>query len=276
MGEQVRIAVIGHGEVGSRVARSLASAGADVVGFDVKPPAQPTVPLVDSIAYAVAGADVVFTVNSANVALRVAEQVAPLLGADALYADLNVGPPALKRRLADVFAPEQFVDAAAMRLEPRLQLALAGAAAERLHAQLAPLALDVEVVSAAVGDAAARTLTRSLFGKVLASAVVDYLWAAQAMGIEEWAYDELLAEFDAMTAETAKHALTATVGNPKKLEIEMLDIVEMLEGAGYHSMFVPPTQLVYNKVYHSIKVPFGTEAEQHKHASRNEAPAADW
>jgi hypothetical protein len=35
----------------------------------------------------------------------------------------------------------------------------------------------------------------------------------------------------------------------------MLDIVEMLEEADYHSLFVPPTQLVYNKVYHSIKVP---------------------
>lgn len=276
MGEQVRIAVIGHGEVGSVVAGALAAAGADVIGYDVKPPAQPTVVLAESIADAVAGAHVVFTVNSANVALRVADQVAPLLGADALYADLNVGPPALKQRLADVFAPEQFVDTAVLRLEPRLQLALAGTAADRMHARLAPLALDVEVVSAAVGDAAARALTRSLFGKVLASAVVDYLWAAQAMGIEEWAYDELLAEFDAMTAETAKHALTATVGNPKKLEIEMLDIVEMLEGAGYHSMFVPPTQLVYNKMYHSIKVPFGTEAEQAKHASRNEPPAADW
>lgn len=272
----MRIAVIGHGEVGSVVAGALAAAGAEVVGFDVKPPAKPTVPLADSIAEAVAGANLVFTINSANVALRVAEQVAPLLAEDALYADLNVGPPELKVRLAEAFPAGVFVDAAVMAVAPELELAVAGPSAQRLAAVLAELPVAVDVVSENVGAAAARVLTRSILGKVLASAVVDYMWAAEAMGLSEWAYDEMLSEFDAMSAETAKRALTATVGNPKKLEIEMLDIVEMLEGAGYHSMFVPPTQLVYNKVYHSIKVPFGTAAEQERHEHQGDAPAADW
>jgi hypothetical protein len=89
----------------------------------------------------------------------------------------------------------------------------------------------------------------------LAGAVIDYMWAAEAMGLEDWAHDEMLRAFDAMTRDTATGYLEETVKNAKRREIEMLDIVEMLEEASYHSLFVPPTQLVYNKVYHSIKVP---------------------
>lgn len=274
----VRIAVLGLGAEASVIATSLAQAGAEVIGFDVRLPANPPVPLAESIADAVAGADAVLSLNSPTASLRIAEQAAPYLADGALFADLNAGTPALKTKIAAVIPGEVFVDVGMLPAADAgpFTLVAAGPRAARLSELLAPLGLSIAVVSEQVGDAAARVLTRSILAKCLAGVVVDYMWAAEAMGLSEWAYGELLAEFDALSAETAKRYLTQTVSNPKRAEIEMVDIVEMLDSVDYHSIFVPPTQLIYNRIYHSIKVPFGTAAEQERFEHQGDAPAADW
>ena len=259
MTPNIRIAVIGPGDAGSLLARDLTNAGAEVIGFDLIPAPESSTPVVETIDEAVAGADIVLSLNSSSAALRAAERVSGLLAVGAIFADLNTATPALKRKLAEKFAPDTFVDVAMMSplsaTGEQCVLAVAGPAAQTFIDRLAPLGLALELVSDVVGQAAARNLTRSMLSKVLAGAVIDYMWAAEAMGLEDWAHDEMLRAFDAMTRDTATGYLEETVKNAKRREIEMLDIVEMLEEASYHSLFVPPTQLVYNKVYHSIKVP---------------------
>jgi 3-hydroxyisobutyrate dehydrogenase-like beta-hydroxyacid dehydrogenase len=255
----IRISVIGPGDAGSLLARDLATAGAEVIGFDLSPLPDSSTPVAETMDEAVAGANIVLSLNSSSAALRAAERASALLPEGAIYADLNTATPALKRKLAEKFAPDAFVDVAMMSpvsaTDEQSVFAVAGPAAQTFIDLLSPLGLTLELVSDVVGQAAARNLTRSMLSKVLAGAVIDYMWAAEAMGLEDWAHDEMLRAFDAMTRDTATGYLEETVKNAKRREIEMLDIVEMLEEADYHSLFVPPTQLVYNKVYHSIKVP---------------------
>jgi 3-hydroxyisobutyrate dehydrogenase-like beta-hydroxyacid dehydrogenase len=255
----IRIAVIGPGDVAPLLARDLTTAGAEVIGFDLSPLPESSTAVAETIGEAVAGADIVLSLNSSSAALRAAERVSGLLAPGAIFADLNTGTPALKRKLAEKFAPDAFVDVAIMSplsaSDDQSVFAVAGPAAQTFIDRLAPLGLTLELVSDVVGQAAARDLTRSMLSKVLAGAVIDYMWAAEAVGLEDWAHEEMLRAFDAMTRDTATGYLEETVKNAKRREIEMLDIVEMLEEADYHSLFVPPTQLVYNKVYHSIKVP---------------------
>jgi 3-hydroxyisobutyrate dehydrogenase-like beta-hydroxyacid dehydrogenase len=255
--------MIGPGDAASLMAGELGAAGADVIGFDLSPLPESSTPVAETIAEAVAGADVVLSLNSSSAALRAAERVSGLLAAGAIFADLNTATPTLKRKLAEKFAPDAFVDVAVMSpmsaTDEKTVFAVAGPADQTFIDRLAHLGLTLELVSDVVGQAAARNLTRSMLSKVLAGAVIDYMWAAEAMGLEDWAHDEMLRAFDAMTRDTATGYLEETVKNAKRREIEMLDIVEMLEEAGYHSLFVPPTQLVYNKVYHSIKVPHANQ-----------------
>jgi putative dehydrogenase len=255
----IRITVIGPGDAGSLLARDLATAGAEVIGFDLSPLPESSSRVAETMDEAVTGANIVLSLNSSSAALRAAERASALLPEGAIYADLNTATPALKRKLAEKFAPDAFVDVAMMSpvsaTGEQSVLAVAGPAAQTFIDRLTPLGLTLELVSDVVGQAAARNLTRSMLSKVLAGAVIDYMWAAEAMGLEDWAHDEMLRAFDAMTRDTATGYLEETVRNAKRREIEMLDIVEMLEEADYHSLFVPPTQLVYNKVYHSIKVP---------------------
>ena len=90
----MKVAVLGLGEAGGRIAADLVAAGVAVRGWD---PARrhEGVPGADSDLDAVRGADVVLSVNSAAVALDAAARVAGELGPDALYADLNTSSPQL-------------------------------------------------------------------------------------------------------------------------------------------------------------------------------------
>ncbi|TQO20573.1 3-hydroxyisobutyrate dehydrogenase-like beta-hydroxyacid dehydrogenase [Rhodoglobus vestalii] len=262
MSPTLKVAVIGHGEAGSLIAGGLQDAGLVVIGFDPATPANPTVPLTASVNEAVAGADIVLSLNSSTVAFRVAEQVAPMLKEGVIYADLNTGTPALKKKLAALFASGAFADVAIMRPVPglgaKVPMGVSGTAARRFVDLLEPFALNLEFVSDVAGEAAARKLIRSVLAKGIAAVTIDYLWAAESLGLQEWAYEEVQREFDAMSAETAQRYLSGTVKHVKRRQIEMIDVNEMLNESGYLSTIVPAIELTYNRVIHSVKVPFST------------------
>jgi 3-hydroxyisobutyrate dehydrogenase-like beta-hydroxyacid dehydrogenase len=183
----VKVAVLGLGEAGARIAVDLAAAGCSVQGWD---PARRPVAIAnaDSDLDAVRGADVVLSINAAPVALDAARHVADELDADALYADLNTGSPGLKRELAEAL-PVQFADVALIGVVPDSGLetpALAsGAGAERFAELFRPLGMPVEVVGPEPGDAAGLKLLRSVFMKGMAAAALESLEAARAAGVEQ-------------------------------------------------------------------------------------------
>jgi len=189
----MRIAVLGLGEAGGRIATDLVAAGCDVVGFD---PARRPDDLVcaDTAVAAVAGADVVLSVNAATVALETASRVAEALGADALYADLNTAAPDLKRELAAAL-PVAFADVALVGVVPASGLATpalaSGAGAERFAQLFRPLGMPVDVVSGEPGDAAGLKLLRSVFMKGIAVAAIESLAAAEAAGVEDWVRSDI-------------------------------------------------------------------------------------
>ena len=94
------IAVLGFGEAGSLLARDLAAAGAAVRGYDPRVPAPAGVTGTGSDAEAVAGADLVLSVNSAGDAVAALEASLAALRPGAVWADLNTAAPSVKQRLA--------------------------------------------------------------------------------------------------------------------------------------------------------------------------------
>lgn len=188
------IAVLGLGEAGSRLAADLASAGADVRGYD---------PLNGGAADdAVAGSDVVLSVNSARAAVEAAESALAALRADAVYADLNTAAPALKREVAEVVGGGRFADVALLGPVPARGLATpalaSGEAAQAFADALEPFGMPVDVVSARAGDAATLKLLRSVFMKGLAASAIESVRAADAAGHAEW----------------LKHEIAAVIGRP--------------------------------------------------------------
>jgi 3-hydroxyisobutyrate dehydrogenase-like beta-hydroxyacid dehydrogenase len=182
----VRVAVLGLGEVGSRLAADLAAAGAEVRGYD---PVNG-----GSLEDTVAGSDVVLSVNSAKAALGAARAASTVLG-DAIYADLNTTAPSLKRELAGVVS--RFADIALLGPVPASGIATpalaSGPAAQAFAEAIEPLGMPVDVVSGEPGDAAAMKLLRSVFMKGLAAAAIESVQAAEAAGHTEWLQQEIAA-----------------------------------------------------------------------------------
>lgn len=197
-GPILRVAVLGLGEAGGRIAADLAAAGAEVRGFDPDPARDvASISRAPDPASAAGGCDVVLSVNTARAALDAAAAALPEVRETAIYADLNTAAPELKRELAELFAEAGvgFADVALLGPIPTQGLfapmLASGAAAHAFSDLLAPLGVPVTVVSYEAGDAAALKLVRSVFMKGLAASVVESMQAAEALGRAEWLEREI-------------------------------------------------------------------------------------
>ena len=190
---RIRVAVLGLGEAGGRLAADLAALGVSVTGFDPADSSEPVgVERAATAVGAVAGAAAVLSVNSARAAAGVAREVAGALAGVEVYADLNTGPPALKTAVAAALGPAAalLADVALLAPVPERGLATpalaAGSGADAFARLFAPLGMPVEVVPGEPGAAAERKLLRSVFTKGWAAAIGESLAAARAAGCEEW------------------------------------------------------------------------------------------
>jgi 3-hydroxyisobutyrate dehydrogenase-like beta-hydroxyacid dehydrogenase len=193
-----RVAVLGLGEAGSRLAADLVSAAVDVRGYDPDPDRDvPGVSRASDPASAADACDAVLSVNAAKAALEAAEAALPALREPTVYADLNTSSPELKRELASLVESVgvRFVDVALLGPIPqrglRAPVLASGAGARAFEALFVPLGMPVTVVSEEAGDAAALKLVRSVFMKGLAAAVVESMQAAEAIGRSEWLATEV-------------------------------------------------------------------------------------
>lgn len=265
MASPTRIAVIGNGEDGSLIAGGLLAAGADVIGFEFAKAKTSTTPMAKTVEEALTGADVILSISSATHANRVAELAAEMVkegicANDVVYADLNPGTPATKKQLAALFPEGQFADVAIMRPVPglaeKVPMMVAGTAARAFIERMQPFGLSLEYVSDVPGEAAARNLLRGMLAKGIAGVVIDTLWAAESIGLEAWAYQEILDEFTEMNEDTVKEFIESTAVHFKRRQIEMADIVDMLAEAEYESTMMAPVQFNYGRIMHGKQIPF--------------------
>jgi 3-hydroxyisobutyrate dehydrogenase-like beta-hydroxyacid dehydrogenase len=250
----MRVAVLGLGEAGALIAADLVAAGAEVVGFD--PVARPTgLSLAGSAAAAVAGADVVLSLNAAAVAEPVAVEAMPAATAGAVWADLNTAAPDLKRRL-DALATRHgllLADVAVMAPVPptglRTPCLASGPGAARYAELMAQCGARIEVLDGPAGAAAGRKLLRSVFMKGMAAALIEALAAARAAGCEEWLRGDIGRQIgpelvDRLDHGSHQHAvrraeemaaaasMLAQLGVPARVAVAARDWLADLAGAG--------------------------------------------
>lgn len=236
------VAVLGLGEAGSLIARDLVRGGVVVRGWDSLPHGDlREIPFAASAAAALAGADLVLSVNWASVAEEVARAAVPLLAPGTLFADLNTSGPGLKLQLAAIAAARgvRFVDVAMMAPVPplgiRVPMFVAGEGAAELAAFLAPFQTPVEIVGAEPGAAAARKLTRSVFFKGMSAAVCEALEAARAAGVEDWLRADIGRTFDQADARLVERIVDGTFTHAQRRAHEMHAAVALLDELGVPS-----------------------------------------
>ena len=232
------IAVLGLGEAGSLLARDLVAAGAAVRGFDPKVPAPAGVTDTDSDAAAVAGANLVLSVNSASEAANALEAAIGALRPGAVWADLNTAAPGVKRRLAEIGEGRgvPVTDIAMMAPVPGSGLLVpmlasgdgAATAAETLRGYGA----DIEVLAGPAGLAATRKLLRSVFYKGMAASIVEALEAADAAGLGDWLSGHIAEELASQDAATLTRIVAGTRQHAVRRGREMAAAAEMLSDLG--------------------------------------------
>jgi 3-hydroxyisobutyrate dehydrogenase-like beta-hydroxyacid dehydrogenase len=242
------VAVLGLGEAGSLLARDQVRGGATVRGWDPDFHGDLSeIPLADSFADAVRGADIIVSVNWATVAADVAREAVPFLRRGVLYADHNTAGPTLKEELAAIVEPAgaAFIDVAMMAPVPPLGMKvgmfMAGSGAEALAAYYRTFGTPVGFIGTKPGDANGRKLCRSVFFKGMSSSVWEALEAARAAGVEEWLHADIARTFveagnafiDRLVDGTSKHAV--------RRAHEMRDAETMLRELGTPTTMVTAT-----------------------------------
>ena len=102
-------------------------------------------------------------------------------------------------------------------------------------------------------DETAKKQLRLVLDKGVAAVLTDFLWAAKALKLQDWAIEEAGRELD---PDTVKKLLTDAQQNAKLGTMQMSDATELLVGAGYESTMVHGIMATLSQVMHGKKVPF--------------------
>jgi 3-hydroxyisobutyrate dehydrogenase-like beta-hydroxyacid dehydrogenase len=248
------IAVLGLGEAGSVIARDLVAAGVVVRGYDPAVAAGPGITDTRGEAEAARGADLVLSVNSAKAAVDAFRAGRPGLSPGVLWADLNTASPGLKRELASLAetAGVPFADVAMMAPVPgrglRVPMVASGAGAERYARLLTPLGAGIEVLAGPAGLAATRKLLRSVFYKGMASAIVEALEAARAVGHEQWLREHIAAELTGADERSVERIVDGTARHAVRRTAEMEAAADMLTELGVLPVMTEASRVLHERL----------------------------
>lgn len=198
------IALIGFGEAGSTFAEA-AGWEAGAAAYDVLPARRTAMEAAGVLACAgaqdaLANADIVLSLVTADAALAAAKDYAALLKPGALWCDMNSVAPDTKRAaaLAIEAAGGRYVDVAVLApVNParmNVPLLVSGAAASEAAEALGVAGFaDVRVAGTEVGRASAIKMIRSVMVKGIEALTAEMMLAAEAAGVTE----DVLASLDA-------------------------------------------------------------------------------
>lgn len=233
----MRIAIIGLGEAGSLYASAAVAAGHAVAGFDPYAERAPEgVVRAESIAAAVADADVVVALTAASLSEQVAREAIVAMRPGATYADFTTADPGAMRELADVVTAHglAFADVAILGPVPvkgaATDVIVSGSGAAPVHELLAGLGAHVERLEAAAGEATSHKLLRSVLMKGLASVVIEALAAGRAAGAESWIREQIARQLAGDGQATIDRFEVGTTKHAARRAHEMDAVVRHLDG----------------------------------------------
>jgi 3-hydroxyisobutyrate dehydrogenase-like beta-hydroxyacid dehydrogenase len=248
----VAIGFIGFGEVGRLFARGLADAGGPpVFAWDIELEDPARRDRVASRAKA-AGATVcsgpaelarnaglLVSVVVSSAAVSAARNLAPHVGPEHIYLDLNSTSPQVKQEIARVVdaSGARFVEGAVMAAVPSLgmkvPILLCGKAAGELVARLAPYGMNLEDFGPEIGRATATKMFRSVVVKGLEALLLECALGAERYGVTERVLDYVEAGYPGLNWNRLAHFLLGrTAIHGERRGHEMLEVADTLRALG--------------------------------------------
>ena len=241
-----RMAVIGFGEAGMALTPA-GSRGFDKRQDDAKRAdfARCRVEACDTAAEAVANAEVIFSLVTADQALAAATAAAPYLALGSLWIDFNSVSPDTKRAAAAVIdaAGARYVDVAVMApVHPAARavpLLIAGPHVEAAMAVLAASGFsNVRAVGGPIGSAAAIKMIRSVMIKGVEALTAECALAADAAGV----LTDVLASLGAEWPHKFDYNLDRMMVHGTRRAAEMGEVVATLDALGTGSAMARATR----------------------------------
>jgi 3-hydroxyisobutyrate dehydrogenase-like beta-hydroxyacid dehydrogenase len=244
-----RIALFGFGEAGQAMAAGIAGEAAGITlaahdlraGTAVMQAAATAAGLACDAAPepALAGADAVLCLVTADQALAAARAAAPFLAPGTLWFDGNSCAPATKRQAAAVItaAGGRYVDWAIMApVHPRRHRTpglISGPAAETAAAVAARLGLAVTVAGPEVGDASTIKMLRSVVIKGFEAITAEALLAAEKAGVARQVLASLQASDPGWDwAARGTYNLERMTSHGTRRAAEMVEVAQTLRDLG--------------------------------------------
>jgi 3-hydroxyisobutyrate dehydrogenase-like beta-hydroxyacid dehydrogenase len=229
------ISLIGFGEAGQAFAGDRPWRA-----FDIAP--QKT--RAASLAEALAGADLILSVVTADQALIVAQQAAALIVSGALYCDMNSVAPGTKQAASAAIeaAGGRYVDVAVMApVDPKrlaVPLLVSGPHADASATALCEAGfLHVRSVGSTIGNASAIKMIRSVMIKGVEALTAEMMLAARAADVEA----DVLASLGEDWADKAGYNLERMATHGLRRAAEMEEAAKTLESLGIDPLMTRST-----------------------------------
>jgi 3-hydroxyisobutyrate dehydrogenase-like beta-hydroxyacid dehydrogenase len=244
----MKIGFVGFGEAAYHIAKGLRQSGiSSITAFDIHAHAPGLGPkiqqraretetrLVDSNLELARSCDILMSAVTANQAARAAEENAPYLTADHVFADLNSVSPGLKQSIARVIESSgaRFVEIAMMAPVPpyghKVPMLAGGRGAQTFVERLAPFGISAEIVSLEVGAAAATKMFRSIIVKGMEALITECVLGATRYHADERVFASLAETFPAINwKELADYMVGRVVVHGERRAREMEEVAATL------------------------------------------------
>lgn len=258
-----KLGFIGFGEAPYNFTCDLDRGKVDVYAFDVaangqdargevirKNAAANQVTLLDSLDELAERCNIIFCFTSANSALPIARQIAPLMRQDTIYVDLNSTSPATKEEIGAVFANSKasFVEAAVMASVPanrtKVPIYVCGTRGIELSELLNPAGTNIHFLSEKLGAASATKMLKSVLFKGFIALLTETVFATDRYGITEEVLGALKhMMLEEMTYEQCcNYFVEAAAKDSVRMGQEMEQVVETLRSMGENSIMAQAAQ----------------------------------
>ncbi|HZN86052.1 MAG TPA: DUF1932 domain-containing protein [Burkholderiales bacterium] len=246
-----RIAFIGFGEAGQTISRGLAGSSKPAIraydilfgqpaGAPLEAAAKPLgVALARDHADAVRESDLVMLTVTAASSLEAARSCLPGLRKDQLFLDMNSVSPRRKIETAALVAPTgaAYVDVAVMAPAApylhKVPCLIGGPGAAALAPRAAALGMQMEFVSAEVGQASAIKMFRSIVVKGLEALLVESMTAAAEYGVEDRVLASLKETWPGIDwQKLSGYMIERVVSHGRRRAAEMREVSETLRSIG--------------------------------------------
>jgi 3-hydroxyisobutyrate dehydrogenase-like beta-hydroxyacid dehydrogenase len=254
-----RVSFIGFGEAGQAIASGLRESGIErIAAWDImfpKPEGAPLkaageksgVRLANSAQDAVRDTDMIISAVTAASSLEAARSVEPHLSGNPYYLDINSVSPGRKQETARLLAGKaRYVDIAVVAaIHPkrhRTPLLIAGPHAEAIAPLLREMEMQLDVVGAAIGAAAAIKMIRSVMIKGIEALTLECFLAAARAGVLDEVTASLKNNYPGLDwARLSEYNLERMASHGERRAAEMEESAATLRELGLDPLMVDAT-----------------------------------